>query len=434
VGLSVANLVLGTGSGRERRHAGGATSRCCCEKSDERSAYGGLVQKSKETVWGRAGRYLASAGVVAGGLLLLAGLVMMQNPDSVLDVKLLGSAVAALGTLAIVGGRAGLARARRRSVVSLEQALASDPRPPVLYLRSFEDDADGEGYAELPATRLGVSALMSLTTQEEEIGRAFAEEGPFVAIEEPRNQEAVLGAARARIGDDEWRAFVRDLIRRSRRIVVRAGFGDGLRWEIETVVAEAEPERVVLLIPFALGKYQAFVHSAGHLFPGGLPEFGWSFAQLPAFPGVVLFDARWAPSFVPLRVPLGPFLAVARALRRALRRRRPGRRPPPAIQRRPPLVAMFGVEREQTYKLAPPGREQRLQVVVRKATRRSGGVECRHVEVYVDGQRIGPRLLLEEPGGSRDVVLADRTTLRIQARARGLAIWHEGVPVVESRT
>jgi hypothetical protein len=217
----------------------------------------------------------------------------------------------------------------------MEASLTSDPRAPVLYLRSFEDDAQGRGYAELPSVMSGQTALMFvLTTQEEEIGRAFAEEGPFVAIEEPRNQEPVLGAARGRFGDDEWRTRVRDLIRRSRRIVVCAGFGDGLRWEIETVVAEADPERVVLLIPFAWDKYPGFVQSAGPLFPRGLPEFEWSFIQLPMIPGMVLFDAQWAPSFVPLRIPPMSFMAVTRAIRRALRYRRPGRCLTAAMRRR----------------------------------------------------------------------------------------------------
>jgi hypothetical protein len=265
----------------------------------------------------------------------LTGLVLLQNPDSSLDWKIVGSLLAGLGTLAIGGSRAGLTRGRRRSVVSMASSLTSDPRAPVLYLRSFGDDAQGQGYAELPAVSSAAGALLfTLTTQEEDIGRAFAGEGPFVAVEEPRNQGPVLGAARGRFDDDEWRTRVRDLIRRSRRIVVRAGFGAGLRWEIETVVAEADPERVVLLIPFTFETYPGFVQSAGSLFPRGLPEFGWSFIQLPMIPGLVLFDAQWAPSFVPLRIPPGSFMAVTRAIRRALRYRRPGRRLTGPMRRR----------------------------------------------------------------------------------------------------
>jgi hypothetical protein len=267
----------------------------------------------------------------------------MKSPDSGFDWKIVGLLLLMIGALAVQGCRAGLARARRRSVVSMAASLTIDPRAPVLYLRSFEDDAKTRGYAETQSGGLSAlaasttSALMSLTTQEEEIGRAFAEEGPFVAIEEPRNQEPVLGAARGRFDDDEWRTSVRNLIRRSRRIVVRAGFGEGLRWEIETLVAEADPERVVLLIPFRRDKYQPFVQSVGHLFPHGLPEFGWSFIQLPMIPGVVLFDAQWAPSFVPLRFPPLSYMALTRAIRRALQYRRPGRRPTAAMLRRSPL-------------------------------------------------------------------------------------------------
>ncbi|MFD9697465.1 hypothetical protein [Lentzea sp. NPDC059081] len=148
-------------------------------------------------------------------------------------------------------------------------ALAADPRPPVLYLRSFTVDDQ--------LARTGETALDYFRTEEERLARAFAPIGPLVAVGRPGEPLPPAGAPRVYVGD-EWRDTVRDLLGRSRLVLVGAGRGDGLRWELEQVRKTVDPRRVVLLLPFENWEYDHFRSGVADLFPHPLPG-------LPPLPG-----------------------------------------------------------------------------------------------------------------------------------------------------
>ena len=60
--------------------------------------------------------------------------------------------------------------------------------------------------------------------------------GPVVAIGDPSQRDAPVGAARWRITDDEWQPFVEEQIRRA-GLIIAIGLAEttGLRWEVDAV-------------------------------------------------------------------------------------------------------------------------------------------------------------------------------------------------------
>ena len=100
-------------------------------------------------------------------------------------------------------------RSRRHEAVSAAQAMADDPRPPVLYLRSFQDDGsvllDDQGLPGMQA----LTRATSPTSSEEELARILEQIGPVVAIGKPGEKLPELGAARLYVSHEEWQAVHR---------------------------------------------------------------------------------------------------------------------------------------------------------------------------------------------------------------------------------
>jgi hypothetical protein len=388
---------------------------------------------------------LGWAGLVIGGAMVLVGLIIGGGlyPTHGLTIPeiLLRATVLVGGGALAMGGRRALARRRGRLAPSLTASLAADPRPPVLYLRSFENDEDASRFGELPQEHFlsarGLAGLFSLRTEEEQIGRAFSAVGPFVAVGKPDEVGQGPRAPRRSFSDEDWRAGVADLIGKSARVVLRAGFGAGLRWEIEKTVELVEPTRVILLVPFGMAKYEAFVRFASPLFPRGLPEQTLPRIPLPNFSGVVLFDAAWSPRFVPLRMPVGAFAVVERALRRAIERGKPGR--PPSERQKRALAAgvqsssdgaLFTTAKEFSFHLDGPRQKQLRLLTERTEPAIDSGREW--LEVYLDGVRIGPRLDVGQVVDGHELALPDGSALRIQRAGKGFAIWVDGQPIRRS--
>lgn len=169
-------------------------------------------------------------------------------------------------------------------------ALRSDPRQPVLYLRSFPVD-------ELLA-RTGETATDYFRTEEERLARAFAQIGPLVAIGRPGEPLPPAGAPRVYVGND-WQRTVRELLDRAQLVLVGAGRGDGLRWELELVSATVDPRRVVVLLPFDTWEYDHFRSGVADLFPHPLPDL----AALPdadhhGIRAALLFHEDWSAELV----------------------------------------------------------------------------------------------------------------------------------------
>lgn len=137
-----------------------------------------------------------------------------------------------------------------------DEVLASDPRPPVVYLRSFSVDhqilVPGHGAGARLARPLMYTASVS---PEQEMAFVLDRIGPVVAIGKPAERLPELGAARLYVADDEWRAVVAGLMRDAALVVIRAGETENLWWEITEALTRCPRDRVLIV---ALGPPESF--------------------------------------------------------------------------------------------------------------------------------------------------------------------------------
>ncbi|HEX7306617.1 hypothetical protein [Lentzea sp.] len=195
--------------------------------------------------------------------------------------------------LMVVGGFAGLAVAffvlrysRPRSARSAAQAVSSDFREPVLYLRGFEDDRTAAVVDDLPGALS--SGLLPIHSREEQLVGALGAFGPVVAVGRPQERLPHLGAARFYLPGDDWQDGVLALMDLAQLIVIRLGEGEGLWWEVEQARANQPPAKLVLLVP---GGHD--VDRLDALLPAPTGLQGGTAGKWTA--AVVVFDDDWRP-------------------------------------------------------------------------------------------------------------------------------------------
>jgi hypothetical protein len=141
--------------------------------------------------------------------------------------------------------------ARKMLAPSAEAVLAHDPRPPVVYLRPFEEDE--RRFDMLPVgRRIGGRAVMQAShpeSHERRIARVLRRIGPVVAVGAPGDSLAPLGAARLYLADDEWQKKVEELVRGAAAIVLVPETSEGTRWEVTEVARWVDPRRVLMIVP-----------------------------------------------------------------------------------------------------------------------------------------------------------------------------------------
>ncbi|HSP28523.1 MAG TPA: hypothetical protein VLN74_08240, partial [Ilumatobacteraceae bacterium] len=141
--------------------------------------------------------------------------------------------VFAIGGLLMVALGAVLWRvARALGRARVTDVLRRDPRPPVLYLRSFDDDA-----VPLPiiaSARRPLFEFFSIRGAdpfEECVAWELDSYGPVIAVGKPGGSLASLGAAREHLADDTWRDEVAERMNSAGWIVLAPGETAGLAWE-----------------------------------------------------------------------------------------------------------------------------------------------------------------------------------------------------------
>jgi hypothetical protein len=144
-------------------------------------------------------------------------------------------------------------RARRVAMLPGSALVKEDPRPLVLYLRSFDDDGKIRMRARATNGRILPEILVRISFEEVLTDHLWGY-GPVLAVGDPRTKEAEyapLGAARDFVGDSDWQGHVAELMRRASLIVAVAGKtgGQGLGWEIDAVVRGGFLSKFVLLMP-----------------------------------------------------------------------------------------------------------------------------------------------------------------------------------------
>lgn len=143
--------------------------------------------------------------------------------------------------------------ARRCLAPGAAEAVAADARAPVVFLRSFDDDALLLSRDETVWSRLGLSLSRFFLGNEAPFEELLAEGvepfGPLIAIGDPREALPQLGAARTYVGDGDWQQEVADLLAGCRFVVMQVGASEGLFWEVRRLVEWGRPEKLLLVFP-----------------------------------------------------------------------------------------------------------------------------------------------------------------------------------------
>jgi hypothetical protein len=190
---------------------------------------------------------------LVGGALIVAGIFFMSVFTAVaiqggaLWIFLLGAI--GLGTFACYAGGMIYNLGRRVEVATVPPV--NDTRPPVIYLRSFKDDA------RTSQTGLG-EGVVSLPTEEEELVKVLSAIGPVLAVGKPGEHWPRLGARRIYVPNEQWKERVTELMRDAALVVLRPGRTSSIRWEISEAMAHVRPERLLLVLPFDETEYSAF--------------------------------------------------------------------------------------------------------------------------------------------------------------------------------
>lgn len=123
----------------------------------------------------------------------------------------------------------------RRYLANPRQKLLGDSRDPVLYLRPFDHDL----------------SIMSRTfdkeTPEEKLGAILDSVGLVLAIGKPGEKGLpFLGATRVYVSDSNWQQVVEYLMTVSKLVVISAGMGEGLIWELRVARNVLKPDRLFI--------------------------------------------------------------------------------------------------------------------------------------------------------------------------------------------
>jgi TM2 domain-containing membrane protein YozV len=136
----------------------------------------------------------------------------------------------------------------KHEALTAKEALASDPRPPVVYLRSFGVDNQFRVVTRGRRARLAASLNYAASVSpEQEMAFIMERVGPVVAIGKPGERLPELGAARLYVGDDQWRDVVGKFMNDAALVVIRAGETENLWWETEEALTRCAPERVIIV-------------------------------------------------------------------------------------------------------------------------------------------------------------------------------------------
>jgi hypothetical protein len=181
--------------------------------------------------------------------------------------------------------------ARRRRRARARCGRPGADRLPAAVRRGPRGDREADVVA-----RAHLAARAFEKTYEERLARTLRKLGPFVAVGDPTERLPLLGAARMYAADEDWRETVDELTARAGVVLLQAGEGDGLAWEVRHVIELDAPERAILSLPLHAKRtepsrqerYDAFRRRFGDDFPRPLPE-AIGHCQF------AYFDADWTP-------------------------------------------------------------------------------------------------------------------------------------------
>jgi hypothetical protein len=157
---------------------------------------------------------------------------------------------------------------KRKSALRGTAVRRIDRRPPVLLLRSFDDDMMIiKESRESRSTDLHRKGM----TFERVVEDHLSPFGPFIAIGRPGEPLSPLGAARDYVPDADWQDEVQHRIQAAAVVVLIIGTSQGLAWELARLRDLAQLHKLILLFPPADDAVNRWVTLLGRDKASGLP-------------------------------------------------------------------------------------------------------------------------------------------------------------------
>ena len=183
---------------------------------------------------------------------------------------------------------------------SVDVVMAKDPRPPILFLRSFKLD-------ELPVSPIrdgwrGEIDMLSVArlTFEECLESSFADIGPLIAIGRPGEDAPPLGASREYAENSSWQQLVLERADVAQLVVMELDATPNMEWEIRNISKRVGLRRIAIVLPPGNDIYEE--RSPEWYERWGLLQDKFSFLPAVAKDTVaVLFDAEERPIVVSTR-------------------------------------------------------------------------------------------------------------------------------------
>ena len=253
----------------------------------------------------------------------LTGLVLTTTWSQV-GLGLPFTIVSALGGLMLLGiGSQLFVLSRRHMAEDADSTMSRDPRPPILFLRSFARDSELAGNRYDKSSRaksdIGFSPLIFPQfftgrrhwTFEEVMCTGLEALAPVVAIGKPEEELPALGASRKYVPDDSWKQEVLRLFEASEFTVLLADCSKGLNWEIQTLFDSDKPDKIVLLLP----ENPQDIWATFIAMYTGLVDKGVLPVNLPDDSLAIIYRDRWQPSICVGEPNIGSYRKIGRLVR-----------------------------------------------------------------------------------------------------------------------
>jgi hypothetical protein len=141
-----------------------------------------------------------------------------------------------------------LRQLRVRLARSASALAQEDERPPILLLRSFQDDGiavDNERYWGHRFLGMRDESIRL----EEVIAETLYPHGPLIALSNPEDRLPPLGAAKENVAGPSWQGVVECYMEQAALIVVIVGVTPNLRWEVSRMLACGFGEKCLFVFP-----------------------------------------------------------------------------------------------------------------------------------------------------------------------------------------
>ncbi len=195
--------------------------------------------------WKEWFRQLRPWAVVIGALTYLVSFILMMAVRKVLGKD--KDAERTVRDSVFAAGGALFVWTKRKSALGGTAVREIDRRPPVLLLRSFNDDmmliVKGARYSK--SSDLHRKGM----TFERVLQDRLTPFGPFIAIGRPEEPLSPLGAARDYVPDTAWQDEVQQRIRDAAVVVLIIGTSQGLAWELSRLRDLEQLHKLILLFP-----------------------------------------------------------------------------------------------------------------------------------------------------------------------------------------